>query len=58
MAKIIDITGALGEKEFATTKTQLAELPRAIGEEMEVESEAMATATNPTEFCEVVRRTH
>ena len=54
MAEIIDIRGPLGERDFAAAKAQLAEVLNVIAEEMDIASQDMAEAADPTAFASVV----
>ena len=54
MAEIIDIRGPLGARDFAAAKAQLAEVLNVIAEEMDIASQDMAEAADPTAFASVV----
>ena len=54
MAEIIDIRGPLGPRDFAAAKAQLAEVLNVIAEEMDIASQDMAEAADPTAFASVV----
>jgi nitrate reductase assembly molybdenum cofactor insertion protein NarJ len=54
LAEIIDIRGPLGARDFAAAKAQLAEVLNVIAEEMDVASQDMAEAADPTAFASVV----
>ena len=54
MAEIIDIRRPLGARDFAAAKAQLAEVLNVIAEEMDIASQDMAEAADPTAFASVV----
>ena len=54
MAEIIDIRGPLGARDFAAANAQLAEVLNVIVEEMDIASQDMAEAADPTAFASVV----
>jgi hypothetical protein len=54
LAEIIDIRGPLGARDFAAAKAQLAEVLNVIAEEMDIASQDMAEAADPTAFASVV----
>jgi hypothetical protein len=54
VAEIIDIRGPLGARDFAAAKAQLAEVLNVIAEEMDIASQDMAEAADPTAFASVV----
>jgi len=54
LAEIIDIRGPLGARDFAAAKAQLAEVLNVIAEEMDMASQDMADAADPTAFASVV----
>ncbi len=54
MAEIVDIRGPLGARDFAAAKAQLAEVLNVIAEEMDIASQDMAEAADPTAFASVV----
>lgn len=54
MAEIIDIRGPRGARDFAAAKAQLAEVLNVIAEEMDIATQDMAEAADPTAFASVV----
>jgi hypothetical protein len=54
LAEIIDIRGPLVARDFAASKAQLAEVLNVIAEEMDLASQDMAKAEDPTAFASVV----
>jgi hypothetical protein len=54
LAEIIDIRGPLGARDFASAKAQLAEVLDVIAGEMDLASQDMAEAADPTALAAVV----